>query len=197
MSARGGEAQAAAGRAAAPAAETTPRAGTAGDARAPRPFRSGPRSHAPARRPRLPGRRAEAPEPRRAGRGRAPPPPASRAPARDPPGLADAGPGGRAGRQGRDRGSSAHARPRPRPGRGRPMGSEAGRRRWSRRRSPYPAGRVASRPLTPVGVTKTPGGLSPGRPGACYQQSPPCLDCLGESGANPGAWSCGSPAWVF
>lgn len=48
-----------------------------------------------------------------------------------------------------------------------------------------------------ITVTKTPAGLSPGRLGACYQQSPPCLDCLGESGANQSLGLGSSPVWVF
>lgn len=48
-----------------------------------------------------------------------------------------------------------------------------------------------------IPVTKTPAGLSPGRLGACYQQSPPSLDCLGESGANQSFGLGSSPVWVF
>lgn len=59
-----------------------------------------------------------------------------------------------------------------------PVGSDAGGSLGSRHqnsRRPFPWGRL----------------------GACYQQSPPSLDCLGESGANQSLGLGSSPVWVF
>lgn len=65
--------------------------------------------------------------------------------------------------------------------------------------SPRPSG-GASRGQAPgkLESPKLPQPFSPGATravgaGCCYEQSPPCLDCFGESGANHR----GSPAWVF
>lgn len=76
------------------------------------------------------------------------------------------------------------------PGGGRGPGSRR-RRLCSTAARHWPAPGRSESPKLPqafsLGATRAVGG------GGCYEQSPPCPDCLGESGANHR----GSPAWVF